>query len=365
MVKYVSGIPGRFLFTQKKEVFNKKHNGGNRMKKFKSLFSSIIVFTMLAVFLVACSADKDNGSETQAPTTAETQAPTEETSSTDDTDSAGESATIIDPAGNEINIPDKTDRIISLAPSITEVLVELGFGDNIILVDANSKDLAGLPEGIEYVDMMTPDVEKMIALEPDIVLASTITVNGGTDPADQLAAADITLAYIPSSDSIEGIYSDIMFIAQVLKVEDKGQDLVDNTKTEISKIAEIGETIEEKKSVYFEIGAAPSIYSFGQGVFLNEMIEIIGANNVLVEEDGWVSVSEEAAVAADPDVILTNVNYIEDPEEEIKSRAGWENMKAIKNDDIYYIDNMSSSLPNHNIIKALKEMAQAVYPDKY
>lgn len=95
------------------------------------------------------------------------------------------------------------------------------------------------------------------------------------------------------------------------------------------------------------------------------MIEIIGATNVLASEEGWISVSEETAVAADPDVILTNVNYIENPVEEIKSRAGWENMKAIKNNDVYYIDNMSSSLPNHNIVKALEEMAKAVYPDKY
>lgn len=326
------------------------------MKRFKSLLSSIIILIMLVVFSVSCSVEDKAKVETPATTSATT---TEETSI-----SQGP-LTIVDPAGNEITIPENVDSIISLAPSITEVLVELGFGDKIILVDANSKDLSGLPEGIEYIDMMTPDVEQMIASEPDIVLASTITSSGGTDPSEQLGVAGITLAYIPSSSSIEGIYSDIMFIAQVLKVEEKGQELVDETKEKIAKIAEIGATIEEKKTVYFEIAAAPYIYSFGHGVFLNEMIEIIGATNVLEAEEGWMSVSEETAVAADPDVILTSVNYIEDPVNEIKSRVGWENMKAIENDDVYYIDNMSSSLPNHNIIKALEEMAQAVYPDKY
>lgn len=95
------------------------------------------------------------------------------------------------------------------------------------------------------------------------------------------------------------------------------------------------------------------------------MIELIGANNILEKEDGWVSVSEESVVAADPDVILTNVNYISDPVNEIKSRASWKNMKAVKNNNVYYIDNMTSSLPNHNIVKALEQMAKAVYPDKY
>lgn len=333
------------------------------MQRFKRLISSIMIFVMILTMAVSCSPQGEEAKETPAATE-ETSAtePSEETSTSDDAD---EPSTIIDPAGNEIKIPEETDSIISLAPSITEILVELGFGDNIILVDANSKDLTGLPEDIEYIDMMTPDVEQMIESEPDIVMASTITATGGTDPAEQLGLAGITLAYIPTSNSIEGIYSDIMFIAQVLDVEGKGQDLVDTTKEKIAEIADIGETIEDKKTVYFEIAAAPDIYSFGEGVFLNEMIEIIGATNILADEESWISVSSETVVAADPDVILTSINYIEEPTEEIKSRDGWASMKAIQNDDVYYIDNMSSSLPNHNIVKALEEMAQAVYPAEY
>lgn len=315
------------------------------MKKFKGLFSFSIALIMLLVFSVGCSVqDKSNQKNTET---------------------TKEVTTIVDRSGKEITIPDKVDKIVSLAPSITEVLVELGFGDKIVLVDSNSKDLNGLSKDIESVDMMTPDVEKIIALQPDIVLASTMTATGGTDPAEQLKSAGIILGYIPTSNSIEGIYSDIMFIAQVLKEKDKGQQLVDSTKEKIAKIAEIGKTIENKKTVYFEIAAAPDIYSFGQGVFLNEMLEIIGAKNILAKEEGWISVSEESVVDADPDVILTNVNYIPDAVNEIKSREGWKNMKAVKNNNVYYIDNMSSSLPNHNIVKALEEMAKAIYPDKY
>lgn len=315
------------------------------MQRFKSLFSGIIVLIMLVVFPTGCSVQGNKD--------------------TDQSATNKEKSTIIDPSGNKITIPEEVDSIISLAPSITEVLVELGFGDKIVLVDANSKDISGLPEGIKYVDMMTPDVEQMTALEPDIVLASTMTTTGGTDPAEKLKAAGITLAYIPSSNSIEGIYSDIIFISQVLRVEEKGQELVDKTKEKIAKISELGKTIKDRKKVYFEVAAAPDIHSFGQGVFLNEMIQIIGATNVLSAEEGWISVSEETVVDANPDVILTSVNYIEDTVGEIKSRVSWKNMKAIKNNDVYYIDSMSSTLPNHNIVKALEEMAKAIYPDKY
>ena len=107
------------------------------------------------------------------------------------------------------------------------------------------------------------------------------------------------------------------------------------------------------------------MYSFGSGVFLNEMIELIGAENILADQEGWLRVEGETIAEANPDVILTNVNYLEDPVGEILSRSGWEGMSAIQNKQVYSIDNMSSSLGNQNIVKALDQMAKAVYPDVY
>ena len=95
------------------------------------------------------------------------------------------------------------------------------------------------------------------------------------------------------------------------------------------------------------------------------MIDLIGAENVLAGQEGWLSVEEESVVSANPDVILTNVNYIEDPVGEILARPGWEGVTAVQNGGVYTIDNKNSSLPNENIVQALKEMAKAVYPDLY
>ena len=76
-------------------------------------------------------------------------------------------------------------------------------------------------------------------------------------------------------------------------------------------------------------------------------------------------VEAETIVAADPDVILTNVNYIDDPVAEIRGRSGWEGMSAVQNEQVFYIDNMASSLSNQNIVKALDQMAKAVYPELF
>ena len=107
------------------------------------------------------------------------------------------------------------------------------------------------------------------------------------------------------------------------------------------------------------------ITSFGSGVYLDELIAAIGADNALSGSTGWLSVGAETVVAADPDVILTNVIYAGDPVPEILGRPGWEGMKAVRNRRVYYIDNDSSSQPCPRIVKALGEMARSVYPERY
>jgi iron complex transport system substrate-binding protein len=271
----------------------------------------------------------------------------------------------IDRAGNEISIPNEINKIISISPANTEILIELGFGDKIIAADEYSKDIEGLPEGIPLFDMMAPDAEQMVALEPDIIYTTGMVMAEGNDPYKPIRDMGICVAYVPASISIEGIYEDILFFAHSLDAEKEGVDLVNSMISKIEEMEKTGRSIEDKKTVYFEIAAAPTLYSFGTGVFLNEMIEIIGAENVLAEHDMWISVSEEVVIASDPDVIITNVDYIEAPVEEIKSRSGWENMKAVKNNDVYFVDNYATSHPNHYIITGLEQMARAIYPDIY
>ena len=270
-----------------------------------------------------------------------------------------------DRAGNEISIPKEINKIISISPANTEILIELGFGDKIIAADTYSANIEGLPEGIPLFDMMAPDAEQMVSMEPDIIYTTGMSMAEGNDPYKPIKDIGICVAYIPSSDSIEGIYEDILFFAKSLGADNKGVDLVNNMINKIDEIREKGKTIENKKTVYFEIAVAPTLYSFGNGVFLNEMIEIIGAENVLAEHDMWISVSEEVVIASDPDVIITNVDYIENPVEEIKSRSGWDNINAVKNNDVYFVDNYATSHANHFIITGLEQMAKAIYPDIY
>lgn len=270
-----------------------------------------------------------------------------------------------DRAGNEVNIPEEINRIISISPSNTEIIIALGSGDKLVAVDKHSSDIEGIPADIPQFDIMNPDVEQLVALSPDIIYATGMSMAKGNDPFKPIKDLGITVVYIPSSSSIEGIYEDILYISETLQVRNKAVDIVNDMIEKIDEYREFGSKIENKKTVYFEIAGAPNLYSFGSGVFLNEMIEILGAENILKDQEQWIAVSEEAIVSKNPDVILTNVDYIANATDEIKIRSGWENITAVKNNDVYYIDKDASSLSNHNIIKALDQMAKAIYPDAY
>jgi len=273
----------------------------------------------------------------------------------------------MDRAGTQITLPAKVERIISMAPSTTEILIDLGLADKIIAADTNTQKDGLLKQDIPYFDMMKPDAEKLIALKPDVVFISGMSNAKGNTPFSPLIDAGICVINIPSSSSIEAVYLDIAYIAAAVKQEEKGAKIIANMKKEIEAVRKKGAAIaqDKKKTVYFEIGAAPHMYSLGTGTFINEMIEIIGAQNILADQKSWIAVSDEMVLAKDPDVILTNVSYIPNPIDEIMARAGWASLKAVKGKKVFGIDTNSSSRPNHNIIKALKEMAKAVYPEIY
>ncbi len=348
------------------------------MKRNLKQYVAVLLILMFA-FTACTSPSTTEQTETTANTEASTN--TQEQSSEQDTEDATKSDETTDTeqvnempentrpdtdrAGNSITLPDNIERVISFAPSMTQVIEELGLMDKLVAVDTQSPKYVDGVDELPQFNMMTPDIEALAALEPDVMFVSGMSLAKGDNPFEQLVELGICIIMIPSSTSIEGVKEDNQFIADVMGASAKGQEINRKMQERIDAVAAIGTTIEDKKTVMFEIAALPNIYSFGQETFLHEMIELIGAKNAFADEESWISVSEEAAVAKNPDVILTNVSYIEDSVGEILARTGWENVKAVQEKNVYYIDNGKSSLSNHHIVEALEEMAKAVYPDEY
>jgi iron complex transport system substrate-binding protein len=279
------------------------------------------------------------------------------------------SRTVTDPMGFTVTLPPSIERIISSAPSNTEIVIALGLGEKIVAIDTYSPDVEGVNRSLPAIDFMYPDAEAIIALKPDLIIASEHNRVAGDDPFKLLKDMGIAVAYLPTSGGIEEIYRDIAFIAELLGVPEQG-DLVKNAmKAGIEDIAAVGRTIPEKKKVFFEISPFPSIVSFGKNTFLDEMISVIGAENIFADQTGWIAPGGEAIVERNPDVILTNAaglaNGTADLVAEMASRPGFNRIRAVQNGAVYRIDPNSSSRPAPGIVKALWEMARTVYPEYY
>ena len=275
-----------------------------------------------------------------------------------------------DRSGNDIKVPAEVKSIVSLAPSTTRILIDLGLALKIVAVDTNSMSYKDyLPSGVKTFDMMNPDNEAIAALKPDLVFTSGMSSVGGASPFKSLVDAGICVADIPSSASIADIAEDIKFIGNCTGKGIEAAALATAMDASFKLMSKACESIpeEKRKTVLFMMNIptsdSPTIYSFGTGTYMDEMLTKIGAKNACASQQGWVSISIEDAVAMNPDVILTNVDYVEDPVKEIKALKGWENVKAVKNNEVYKVDPNLSMQPNNHVVDAALEWIKDIYPD--
>lgn len=324
------------------------------MNRFKNIALAILL--TLALLLCSCAAKP---SQTAQPTES-AQSVTQPEQPAVSTETPSQSADTPSAAQNN-------NTIVSLAPSITETLIDLGLGANIIGYDLQSEGIEGLNPSAEKFDMVSPDLERLLSLCPDTVIVSEMSLYDAQDPFKPLTDAGINVISVPTPQNIAEIRDYITSTSQALGVPEKGEQVLGDFDSKLAEIAKIAEQIPEaeRKSVYFEISAAPEMYSFGSDTYLNEIIELTGAKNVFSENVSFMPVNDEAVTSADPDVILTNVAYIEDPVGEILSREGFKDVAAIKNKAVFQVNADYSSRPNENVTKAALEVAKAIYSDYY
>lgn len=272
---------------------------------------------------------------------------------------------------NEINNSDKNniiqnkkiEKIISLSPGVTDILIDLNEANKIIAADTFSKDILKKNNiNVSNVfDMLNPDAEKIISLDSDIIFINNLTAFYTKNSL--LSLSNPTIITITNSETLKGIEDDIYFLGKVLNADDRAKEVVSNMRTKIKEIKDIGDTITNKKTVYFEISALPNLYSFGSNVYLDDIINIIGAKNIFSNRNEWISISEEDVVYLNPDIIFTSVDYVDNPVAEITNRAAWKDINAVKTSKVFFVE--GTSLPTHNIVSSIILMAKYIYPEEY
>ena len=355
--------------------------------KHKKLVLALAV-CLSAALISGCGAAGQNSGDTQIDVSIASEssevATTEGSSSAEEGSGAAESkadttdvkaATLPtkDRAGNDIVIPENVEKIVSMAPSVTEFLIDLGYADKIVACDTYSGYSAfasALNAGIPQFDMMAPDNEQIIALAPDIVFTTGMSYAKGDDVYAAVKASGVCVADIPSSDSIEGIKEDLLFIGQAIGAQDKVNELATKMDEFKKAVESVTAGISEKKTVLYIMSVPtpdyPDCYTCGKGTFMDEIFTLVGTKNIAGDiEYQWPALSEEQIIAADPDVIIVGDTYTPDAVNAVLSISGWQNIKAIQNKAVYAIDGDAFNQPNQYVMNSAYEIATAVYPNEF
>lgn len=268
-----------------------------------------------------------------------------------------------DDRGVEVTFDAVPETVISLAPSNTEILFALGVGDKIV----GATDYDTYPEEaleIERVsDSMVFNSERILALNPDVVIA--YIYGGDEDALKVLEEAGVKVFAIKSAASFEDVYGDIEQLATVMDVKDQGEQLNKEIKAKIADVEAKVKGVETPKNVYYEVSFSPSIFTVGGSTFQQEILDAANVNNLFSDQKGWIQISEEDIIAKNPEVILVPSMGDIDVVGQILGRNGWNTIQAVQDKQVFSLDQDTLSRPGPRIGEAVELVAKAVYPELF
>lgn len=273
--------------------------------------------------------------------------------------------TITDAMDNKVTIKEKPEKIVSLAPSNTEIAFALDAGQRMVGV-SDFDDYPKEAADIEKIGGQKFNVEKIISLKPDLVLAFESNAKNSKDGLDQIRDAGIQVIVVQSASSFDDVYQSIGRIAEATGTKNKGTEIVDGMKAKISDIKDKAADIPKKDQVkvWAEVAPPPDVYTTGSGTFMNEMLDIIHAKNIAADKKGWAKYSPEEAVNQKPDVIVMTYQA-DNGTKSVLKRDGWQNVPAVKQKRVYNVDSDLVSRSGPRLVEGVEELAKAIYPDVF
>ncbi len=332
------------------------------MKKYPSLG---IILILLALVLGACApaaTPEPTAVPTAAATLAATAAPTVEP-----TAAAAETAiTLTDSLDRAVMLDAPATRIVSLAPSNTEVLYAIGAGDAVIGRDEFSnypEEAADLPS--VGGSMGSYSLEEIVKLEPDLVLAAEINTAEQVKSMEDLG---LTVYYLGNPTDLAGMYANLRIVAELTGKTAETETLIAGLQERVQAVVDAVADVETHPSVFYELdGTDPAApWTSGPDTFIDTLIQMAGGVNAAAELDpGWAQFSQEALLVANPDIILlADAAYGTTPEM-VSARAGWNAITAVKNSAIYAFNDDLVSRPGPRQVAALEELAKIIHPEAF
>lgn len=273
--------------------------------------------------------------------------------------------TLTDGLRRKVTLAGPAQRIVSLAPSNTEILYAIGAGPQVVGRDETSDFptmVTSLPTVGGYSGFST---ENIVALHPDLVLAGGINTPELVASLQQLG---ITVFYLSNPTTLEEMFTNLETVAKLTGREIDAETLVSSLKARLAAVDEKIATVTTRPSVYYEIDATDPTkpYTYGPGSFGDLLIQRAGGTNVGSSlSSQFAQISLEQLVVAKPSIIILGDSAYGTTADIVKQRPGWEGITAVKNSQIFPFDDNLVSRPGPRMIIGLEELAKLLHPDLF
>ncbi|MGH8871148.1 MAG: ABC transporter substrate-binding protein [Acidimicrobiia bacterium] len=311
----------------------------------------------MAVLVAACGTNDGVTSTTAAPAATSTVA--------DNTTTLGQATTTETPgfpvtvtaANGEVTIEQRPERIVSLAPTATEVLFAIGAGDQVAAVDEFSYH----PEEAPTTDLsgFEPNVEAVAAFDPDLVVIS----DDLNDIVSALTAIEIPVIHQPAAATIDDTYAQIEQLGAATGHVGEAAEVVATMQTQIEELSGSVPEMEEPLTYYHELDG--TFFTVTSATFVGEIYSLAGLENIADQAEGsddlYLQLSAEYIIEADPDLIfLADTKCCGESAETVAARPGWDQLTAVTSGGVVPLDDDVASRWGPRIVDFLEAVVGAV-----
>ena len=274
----------------------------------------------------------------------------------------GKESFFTDEMGRTVKISYPPMRIISLAPSITEILFALGLNEEIEAVT----DFCDYPEAVSkrprVGGFINPNIEKIVSLKPDLIIAIRDGNRMGTiDRLNELAFP----VYVVDPKSFDGVITTLQNIGDIVGRQENSKNIVNEIKAKREKTAILTRSLPRPK-VFFQIGYLPMI-TVGKGSLADELIRLAGGRSISENESlNYPPYNIEIVVQKAPEIIImSSMESKRDYSSLIKMWQNWKSIPAVKRNAIHIVDSNIVDRPTPRIVGGLEAMLRIIHPEVF
>ena len=272
--------------------------------------------------------------------------------------------TVVNGLGRTVTLAASPQRIVSLAPSNTEILFAIGAGPQVVGRDAFSdypEEVVTLTNiGGPWGELNT---ETLVALRPDLVLAAGINTPEQVQVLEDLG---LRVYYLANPLDFEGLYKNLRLVGELTGHAADAERLVADLRARVDAVkSTVGGA--DRPTVYYEVDATDpnAPWTTGAGTFQQVLIETAGGKNIFADLEGWVQVGLEEIIARDPEIMIFAAGpRVPTTLESVAERSGWEGITAVSSGKVYGIDTNWTDRAGPRLVDALEAMATLLHPDE-